>query len=171
MLAEPGHEEGGPGGGPVLRDLDGVAHRAYGLEGTPTLVLVRPDRHIDFRCTAAAQGRLAAHCSTVNRWAPVFEGVPRAGDRGPGGGHPMARRILITGASIAGNAAAWWLTRRRLRRGSFTGVVDLQMAIKRYIAEHNRRAKPFVLTKPDTDILAAVSRSPEPSVWVSALEC
>lgn len=31
------------------------------------------------------------------------------------------------------------LTRRRLRRGSFTGVVDLQAAIKRHIAEHNRR--------------------------------
>src|SRR5438270_5948632 len=51
------------------------------------------------------------------------------------------------------------LTRRRLRRGSFTGVVDLQAAIKRYIAEHNRRARPFVWTKPATDIIAAVSRS------------
>ena len=56
------------------------------------------------------------------------------------------------------------LTRRRLRRGSFNGVVDLQAAIKRYIAEHNRRARPFVWTKPATDILAAVSRSPEPFV-------
>lgn len=56
------------------------------------------------------------------------------------------------------------LTRRRLRRGSFTGVVDLQAAIKRYIAEHSRRARPFVWTKPATDIIAAVSRSPEPSV-------
>ncbi|MCJ2119249.1 IS630 family transposase, partial [Methylobacterium sp. J-001] len=36
--------------------------------------------------------------------------------------------------------------------------------IKRYIAEHNRSAKPFVWTKPATDILAAVSRSHEPSV-------
>lgn len=33
-----------------------------------------------------------------------------------------------------------WL--RRGRRGSFTGVVDLQAAIKRYIAEHNRRFRP-----------------------------
>ena len=37
-------------------------------------------------------------------------------------------------------------------------------AIKRYIAEHNRRARPFVWTKPAAGILAAVSRSPEPSV-------
>jgi transposase len=56
------------------------------------------------------------------------------------------------------------LTRRRLRRGSFTSVVDLQAAIERYIAEHNRRARPVVWNKPVTDILAAVSRSPEPSV-------
>jgi transposase len=56
------------------------------------------------------------------------------------------------------------LTRRRLRRGTFTGLVDLQVAIKRYIAEHNRRARPFVWTKPAAGILAAVSLSPEPSV-------
>ena len=30
------------------------------------------------------------------------------------------------------------LTRRRLRSGTFLDVVDLQAAIKRYIAEHNR---------------------------------
>ena len=39
------------------------------------------------------------------------------------------------------------LTRRRLRRGTFLGVVDLQAAIKRYIAEHNRNTKPFAWTK------------------------
>jgi transposase len=52
------------------------------------------------------------------------------------------------------------LTRRRLRRGSFTGVVDLQAAIRRYIAEHNRRARPFIWTKPAADILRALRRSP-----------
>ncbi|MCJ2021882.1 IS630 family transposase, partial [Methylobacterium sp. E-065] len=64
----------------------------------------------------------------------------------------------------AGDSFYSALTRRLLRRGSFTGVVDLQAAIKRYVAEHNRRARPFVWNKPATDILAAVSRSPEPSV-------
>ena len=56
------------------------------------------------------------------------------------------------------------LTRRRLRRGTFLGVVDLQAAIKRYIAEHNRNTKPFAWTKPAADILNAVSRVPAPSV-------
>ena len=56
------------------------------------------------------------------------------------------------------------LTRRRLRRGTFLGVVDLQAAIKRYIAEHNQSAKPFTWTKPAAAILDAVSRVPAPSV-------
>jgi len=42
--------------------------------------------------------------------------------------------------------------------------IDRQAAMKRDRAAHNRRARPFVWTKPATDILAAVSRSPEPSV-------
>jgi transposase len=45
------------------------------------------------------------------------------------------------------------LSRRRLRRGTFTGIVDLQAAIKRYIAEHNQQSKPFVWTKPAAAIL------------------
>ncbi|MFD0939054.1 IS630 family transposase, partial [Methylobacterium trifolii] len=39
------------------------------------------------------------------------------------------------------------LSRRRLRRGTFTGIVDLQAAIKRYITEHNERPRPFRWTK------------------------
>ena len=56
------------------------------------------------------------------------------------------------------------LTRRRLRRGVFKGVVDLQAAINRYLKEHNADPKPFVWTKPADTILAKVSRLPLPSV-------
>lgn len=96
--------------------------------------------------------------------------------------HPKVRAWLVRPPRWAFHfspTSASWLnavqgffsafTRRRLRRGSFTGVVDLQAAIKRYIAEHNRRAQHFIWAKLATDILAAVSRSPEPSVRVSAL--
>ena len=38
------------------------------------------------------------------------------------------------------------LTRRRLKRGSFRSIVDLQAAINRYIAEHNHDPKPFTWT-------------------------
>ena len=50
------------------------------------------------------------------------------------------------------------LTRRRLRRGSFHSIVELQAAINRYIAEHNAGPKPFKWTKPADQILAKVNR-------------
>lgn len=42
---------------PVLSDLDGKAHGAYGLEGMSAPVLVPPDGHIAFR-----SGQLTAYC-------------------------------------------------------------------------------------------------------------
>jgi transposase len=53
------------------------------------------------------------------------------------------------------------LTRRRLKRGVFRSVVDLQAAINRFVEETNASPKPFVWTaKPDA-ILAAVKRGRE----------
>jgi transposase len=56
------------------------------------------------------------------------------------------------------------LTRRRIRRGVFKSIVDLQGAINRYLNEHNNDPKPFVWTKPAKDILAKVKRLPVASV-------
>ena len=61
------------------------------------------------------------------------------------------------------------LTRRRLKRGVFTSIADLQTAIKRYINEHNDDPMPFVWTKPADTILAKLDRMPVPSDRVSAL--
>jgi transposase len=49
------------------------------------------------------------------------------------------------------------LTRRRLKRGSFHSIVDLQAAIHRYIAEHNADPKPFTWTKTPAQILAKLN--------------
>jgi transposase len=49
------------------------------------------------------------------------------------------------------------LTRRRLKRGSFYSIVDLQAAINRYIAEHNDDPKPFTWTKTPEQILAKLN--------------
>jgi hypothetical protein len=46
------------------------------------------------------------------------------------------------------------LTRRRLRRGVFRSVADLQAAINRYLKEHNDDPKPFVWTKSADTVLA-----------------
>ena len=55
------------------------------------------------------------------------------------------------------------LTRRRLKRGDFRSLVDLQAAIHRYIAEHNDDPRPFTWTKPARDILTRVNRHAEPA--------
>ncbi len=55
------------------------------------------------------------------------------------------------------------ITRRRIRRGGFKSVADLEQAIAAYIREHNNSPKPFVWTKPADAILAKLSRLPVPS--------
>ena len=50
------------------------------------------------------------------------------------------------------------LTRRRLKRGVFCSLVDLQAAINRFLAEHNVQPKPFVWTADPDRIIAAVKR-------------
>ena len=50
------------------------------------------------------------------------------------------------------------LTKRRLKRGVFHSVVDLQAAINRFLAEHNDQPKPFNWTADPDKIIAAVKR-------------
>ena len=50
------------------------------------------------------------------------------------------------------------LTRRRLKRGVFRSLVDLLVAIKRFLAETNDNPKPFVWTADPNKIIAAVRR-------------
>ena len=48
------------------------------------------------------------------------------------------------------------LSRRRFKRGSSRSIVDLQVAIDRYIAEHNAHPKPFTWTKPADQALGTI---------------
>ena len=50
------------------------------------------------------------------------------------------------------------MTRRRLRRGAFHSLVDLQAAINRYLAEHNANPKPFAWTATPTSIVAKLEQ-------------
>jgi transposase len=50
------------------------------------------------------------------------------------------------------------LTRRRLKRGVFYSVVDLQAAINRFVEAHNKTPKPFVWRADPDDIIAARAR-------------
>jgi transposase len=51
------------------------------------------------------------------------------------------------------------LTSKRLRRGSFRGIVDLQAAIHRFIKEHNKTAKRFVWTADPDRIIENVNKA------------
>jgi len=65
-----------------------------------------------------------------------------------------------TSASWLNLVECWFalLSRRRLARGAFTGLQDLERAILAYVAETNACPKPFVWTKTADDILGSVAR-------------
>jgi hypothetical protein len=50
------------------------------------------------------------------------------------------------------------LSKRRLKRGVFRSVTDLQAAINRFLNDHNTRSKPFQWTADPDKIIAAVRR-------------
>jgi transposase len=56
------------------------------------------------------------------------------------------------------------LTRKRIRRGSFHSIVDLQAAIKRYLVEHNAGPRPFVWKASAASIMAKLGRLSASSV-------
>jgi len=56
------------------------------------------------------------------------------------------------------------LTRRRLKRGVFRSIVELQSAINRYLAEHNQAPRPFTWTRSAHAILDRLALIPVPSV-------
>lgn len=51
------------------------------------------------------------------------------------------------------------ITARRIRRGSYSSVDDLEEAIYDYLVLHNTKPKPFVSTKSAGDILRRESRT------------
>ena len=51
------------------------------------------------------------------------------------------------------------ITTRRIRRGSYSSVDDLEAAIYDYLARHNEKPKPFKWTKTAEDILARERRA------------
>jgi transposase len=56
------------------------------------------------------------------------------------------------------------ITRRKIRRGVFRSVPELEAKIARYIKAHNKSAKPFVWTKPAKAIFGKLAEIPENSV-------
>ena len=81
----------------------------------------------------------------------------------PTSGSPRRPSACVPAASDRSRCDRWLnavesffsaMTRRRLRRGVFRSLVDLQAAIHRYLAEHNADPKPFVWTATPERIIA-----------------
>ena len=62
------------------------------------------------------------------------------------------------------------ITRKRIRRGVFRSVLDLEVAIYRYLAEHNEHPKPFVWTA-KASCNPRQDRAREASGGVRTIEC
>ena len=65
-----------------------------------------------------------------------------------------------TYASWANLVERWFaeITNKRIRRGVFRSVKELEAAIREYIEVHNENPKPFVWTKTADQILASIAR-------------
>lgn len=82
-------------------------------------------------------------------------------------GKPVAGPASALGFHFTPKAASWLnavegifakLTRRRLKRGGFRSLPELQAAINRFLAGTNADPKPFVWTADPEKVLAAVKR-------------
>jgi hypothetical protein len=63
------------------------------------------------------------------------------------------------------------LTKRRLKRGVFRSITDLQAAINRFLEEHNRQSKPFTWTVDPDKIIAAVRRGHQALDSIHSHDC
>lgn len=73
--------------------------------------------------------------------------------------HPRFHMHFIPTSSSWLNLVERWfgeITRKRIRRGVFRSVADLETAIYDYVAAHNKNPKPFVWTKKADEIIEKV---------------
>jgi transposase len=62
-------------------------------------------------------------------------------------------------------------TKRRLKRGIFRSIVDLQTAINRFLDEHNEKPKPFVWRADPLRVLAAIERKKQALDSIHSHDC
>ena len=87
--------------------------------------------------------------TSIRRYANGWPKIPAGRSTLPQPPHPGATRLK---ASSPNSPAS------RLKRGVFRSVVDLPVAINRFVAETNADPKPFVWTADPKRVLAAVKR-------------
>jgi transposase len=114
--------------------------------------------------------------NAVERAVPVGKVIHAILDNYATHKHPKVRRWLTNHPRwvfhFTATSASWLnavegffsaITRRRIRRGIFKSVAELEDAIRRYIHHHNRQPKPFVWTKTADQICLKLRPLTEPS--------
>ncbi len=158
----------------------GTMTHDYRRNGTTTLfaALNTLDGTVVGRCMPRHTHReFVRFLNAVERAVPVGKVIHAIVDNYSTHKHPKVRQWLAghprwvfhftpTSASWINAVEGFFstITRRRIRRGVFKSVSDLQDAIARYIRDHNRASKPFASTKPADTILGKLARLPAPSV-------
>ena len=159
---------------PMKRGRCGTMTHDYVRHGTTTL----------FAALNVLEGKIIGHCMSrhrhqefirflnkINRETPADLQLHLIVDNYATHKHPKVRAWLErhprfhfhftpTSASWLNAVEGFFakLTRQRLKRGVFTGIVDLQAAINRYLAETNDDPKPFVWTADPDAIIEKVRR-------------
>ena len=159
---------------PMKRGRAGTMTHDYKRHGTTTL----------FAALNVLDGKVIGQCMSrhrhqefirflnqINRQTPAAQEVHLIVDNYATHKHPKVRTWLgrhhrfhfhftPTSASWLNAVEGFFakLTRRRLKRGVFTGIVDLQAAINRFLRETNANPKPFVWTADPDAIIEKVRR-------------
>jgi transposase len=135
-------------------------------------------------CTNVLDGKVVGHCmqqhrhqefirflNTVEAAVPAGKLIHGIVDNDATHKHPKVREWLVRHPHwtfyFTPASASWLnavedyfakLTRRRLKPGVFHSIVELQAAIKRFLAETNADPRPFRWTKDSEKIIAAVKK-------------
>src|ERR1700723_133437 len=109
--------------------------------------------------------------NVIEKQVPVGKTIHAIVDNSAAHKHPNVRRWLErqprwtfhftpTSASWLNAVEGFFatLTKRRLKRGVFRSIADLQAAINRFLEEHNQKSQPFTWTADPDEIIAAVRR-------------
>jgi transposase len=159
---------------PLKRGRAGTMTHDYKRNGTTTL----------FAALDVLEGKVVGRCmqrhrhqefirflNAVEKTVPATKAMHVVLDNYAAHKHPkviawLARHPRVT-FHFTPTSASWLnavegffatLTKRRLRRGTFLGVVDLQASINRYVTEHNEDPKPFRWKADPDAIIAAAAR-------------
>ena len=162
---------------PIYPGRQATLTHDYKRNGTTTL----------FAALNVAEGNVLAACKQRHRhqeWIDflkqIDEGTPDdvdlhlIADNYATHKHPQVQRWLArhprfhmhftpTSSSWLNVIERWFrdITDKRIRRGCFSSVAELEAAINDYIAVHNAHPKPFIWTAKANDILAKVTRARE----------